>query len=383
MRTLSPVKFAALALALSALSPAAVSTLSADPLLSLGKKMSSAAEDLRGAKVAVLPFAFYDGRPSLGPSAVSERVASGILGQQKVAVVERSRTESLIRELTWQSMGVVDQAMVRQAGRVLGVEGVVTGTLIDIDGRHVEVVAHLVSAESGKVLQTATCEVKQFWKEASAMQRGAASASAPAETPPEAQSQSETPSADASAGSSAQDAPPAPPEETAVKLRQLDPIILDTRGEGGLDGQDYDLLATNWPLDVKQAGENSQVLEGYRVLKAGDAARALGIFTLAEKRFKRQPALRAVARLGLSLCHFQKGRKSQAASLAGSVAGLSEYPGISAAAHYVLGRYAENFGRHKKARGHFLDAIRATPFQTPLVKACSVRVKRLEAIFAE
>ncbi len=373
-------------------SVAAVSPLSADPIGSLAKKISSAGKDLKSAKIAVLPFPYYDGRHSLGPTAVAERIVAGVLDRKDVAVVERARTENLIRELTWQSMGAVDQQMVRQVGRVLGVEAVVAGTLIELDARHVEVVAHLVLAETGEVLMSASCELKPFWKEAKAMPKSSEPAAPEepkdAEPPsdaapaadfvpeagvPDSTQQSETP---------AQPEAAAPPQPEIARIRLQDPITLDTRGEGGLEHEDYDLLNSNWPDEVKQGGDRSQLLEGYRLLKLGDASRAIGIFTLLERRFRKQSALRGVARLGISLCQFQQGRKSAAAGLAGSVAGLTEHPAISAAARYILGRYAETFGRHRKARGHFLDAIRVSPFQTPLIKAAAARVKRLEAIFA-
>ena len=376
-------------------SAAAVSPLSADPIGSIAKKISSAAKDLKSAKIAVLPFPYYDGRHSLGPTAVSERIAAGVLDRKDVAVVERARTENLIRELTWQSLGAVDQQMVRQVGRVLGVEAVVAGTLIELDAKHVEVVAHLVLAETGEVLMSASCEVKPFWKEAKAMPKS--SEPAPQEAPQDAGPDSAAPSGESSqalvsepsqqtetpAPSAQPEAAAPPPQSEIARIRLQDPIVLDTRGEGGLEHEDYELLNSNWPDEVKQGGDRSQLLEGYRLLKLGDASRAVGIFTLLERRFRKQPASRGVARLGISLCQFQQGRKSAAAGLAGSVAGLTEHPAISAAAHYILGRYAETFGRHRKARGHFLDAIRVSPFQTPLIKAAAARVKRLEAVFAQ
>ncbi len=49
----------------------AVSPLSADPIGSLAKKISLAGKDLKSAKIAVLPFPYYDRRHSLGPTAVS------------------------------------------------------------------------------------------------------------------------------------------------------------------------------------------------------------------------------------------------------------------------------------------------------------------------
>ncbi len=371
----------------------AASLLSADPLNSLAKKIASGARDLDNSKIAVLPFPFHDGRSSQGPSFISEQLTARLAEQKKLRLAERGQLEGVLRETTLQSSGGVDQDTVRQIGRILGVEGVVTGTLIEIDERHVEVVARLINAETGEVLVNASCETRRNWKEASSSRKMEQASAAPLSVPPveeqRAASDSEiaaslpppTPVSSSTPEPVATPLAPPPAATPTPRMRVADPIVLDTRGQGGLLDEDYDLLVSNWPTEVNQGGEDAQLMEGFRLLKLRDSSRAIGVFTLLERRYRKQPILRAVAKLGVSLCLFQQGRKSAAASQAESVAGFSASPAVSAAASFVLGRYAETFGRYKKARNHYLDVLRISPFQNRLVKAASVRLGRIEKNF--
>ena len=64
-------------------------------------------------------------------------------------VIERSLLEKVLRELNLQSTGAVDEASAKEIGKILGVEAIVSGTLIDLGAKEVEVNARLIITQTG------------------------------------------------------------------------------------------------------------------------------------------------------------------------------------------------------------------------------------------
>src|SRR3990167_6845780 len=118
------------------------SNLFADALQKIAKKISSVGKDLKNKKVAVLPLPYHDGRESKVSTIVSERLITKIVEQKKLEVIERSLLE-----------------------KVLGVEAIVSGTLIDLGEEEVEINARLIQAETGKILVASSGKVDRFWKD--------------------------------------------------------------------------------------------------------------------------------------------------------------------------------------------------------------------------
>lgn len=364
-----------LAAALAAL--LAAGRLHADAFDSIAKDLSGGAKRLSRNKIAILPFPYHDGRTTQGSGVIAERLVAAFSKRKKLEVIERGMIERVLREVSFRPAGMMEQESVRQIGRVLGVEAVVIGTLIDLDEDSVEINARLVSAENGEVLEASRQDVRRMWKEAQPKRTFE-----PPPNPADAGDALSPPAPSPSADSASSGDLEAVPEELQAEplkpsLRPHSPVVLDTRGQARLGEDDYALLETLFAAEMNRAREASQLYDGLRVLRSGDSSRALGIFSLLERRYKKLPRLRALSRLGLSLCHFDQGRKGSAIGSARSVAGLEEYPSISAAAHYVLARYDEIFGRTKQARRNYLEILRISPFQTPIVKAASTRYARM------
>lgn len=355
--------------------------LRADAFDSLAKDLARGGKRLERNKIAVLPFPYHDGRSTQGSNFIAERLVAALSENKKIEVLERVQLENMLREISFQRAGTIDQESARQIGRIIGVDGLVIGTLIDVDEDTVEINARLVATESGDVVASARQDIRRMWKEVQPKRTE--------ETPPDPANAGEAlniPSAQdaASAKNAAEstaDVEQVSPELEAAPQkpqRVQAPIVLDTRGQARLTEEDYRILESNFSAELNRAREASQLYDGFRVLRTGDASRALGIFALLERRYKKQPRMRALARLGTSLCEFEMGRKGAAISGANSVAGETDYPSISAAAHFALARYAEIFGRVKEARNHYLDILRISPFQNTVVKAASERYNQLK-----
>src|SRR5690349_4308657 len=99
----------------------------ADALGSIAKSLSSGVKHLRNDKAASVPLPYYDGRESPGSSVVADRLSSKIVDIGKMELVDRARTEGVLRELGLQFAGLPNEQAARQLGHVLGVESIVTG----------------------------------------------------------------------------------------------------------------------------------------------------------------------------------------------------------------------------------------------------------------
>lgn len=354
--------------------------LRADAFDSMAKDLARGGKRLERNKIAVLPFPYHDGRSTQGSNFIAERLVAALSENKKIEVLERVQLENMLREISFQRAGAIDQESARQIGRIIGVDGLVIGTLIDVDEDTVEINARLVATETGDVVASARQDIRRMWKEIQPKRTE--------ETPPDPANAGEAlilPSGqDSAAANESASESTADVEEVSSELqapaqkpqRLQAPVVLDTRGQARLTEEDYRILESNFSAELNRAREASQLYDGFRVLRTGDASRALGIFALLERRYRKQPRMRALARLGTSLCEFEMGRKGAAISGANSVAGETDYPAISAAAHFALARYAEIFGRAKEARSHYLDILRISPFQNTVVKAASDRYAR-------
>src|SRR3989338_3388470 len=128
----------------------------ADALQKIAKKISRGSASLQNKKVAVLPFPYHDGRESKGSTIVSERLITKLVGQKKLEVIERALMEKVLKELKLQASGAIDEQSAKQIGKVLGVEAIVSGTLIDLGEKEVEINARLIKTETGQIVVAAS-----------------------------------------------------------------------------------------------------------------------------------------------------------------------------------------------------------------------------------
>lgn len=131
--------------------------------------------------VAVLPFKAVSPSDEEGAEAVSERLSTCLGGQKRVQLVERALLHTVLDEQKLQRTGMVDEARAKKLGRVIGVDAVVSGSILRAGGGKAELNARLIHAEDGRVLGTASAEVPRDW---SAPVRDLTDSPAPSAAPP-------------------------------------------------------------------------------------------------------------------------------------------------------------------------------------------------------
>ena len=150
---------------------------SADQYDYLAKKISKGTKGLTNKKVAILPFQYYDGRKSPGSTIVAEHLTTKIVERGEVQVVERTLLNKIMDEMKLEKSGVIDNESTKELGKILGVEAIITGVLIeetevdddDDDEREVidevSVNARLIKVETGDILVAAAKKIKKTWKD--------------------------------------------------------------------------------------------------------------------------------------------------------------------------------------------------------------------------
>ncbi len=150
---------------------AAIALLLADPRAHAGDFDKIAAQLANGAKahgrsrIAILPFQVIGGKGSTSGRIISERLVAPMMNGGEVEVVERAMLESVMREQQLQFSGVVDARSMKEIGKILNVDAVITGTVVALKDDRVEVNARLIDAQSAMVLIAAETKVEQDWNE--------------------------------------------------------------------------------------------------------------------------------------------------------------------------------------------------------------------------
>jgi len=137
----------------------------ADPYEDMVKKFSKSAVTLSNRKIAVIPFSYVDGRKSSAGVIISERITTQLVNQNAFEVVERAQLEKVMKELNLQSSGIMNEQTTKEIGKILGVEAIITGSLIAKKQGVVEVNARLISTETAKVIAAHTMDIPKDWME--------------------------------------------------------------------------------------------------------------------------------------------------------------------------------------------------------------------------
>jgi len=138
-------------------------TLAKDDISKIAKKLAKGASHLENKKVGILAFPYHNDRISSGSSVVSERLTTRMVNQNKLRVIERRMLRKLLEEKKLSETGVIDQKTAFEMGKVLGVDVIVTGTLIDLDDGRTEVNARLIETKTGEILAASKGYMKRTW----------------------------------------------------------------------------------------------------------------------------------------------------------------------------------------------------------------------------
>jgi TolB-like protein len=135
-----------------------------DKYETLAKEISEAGADLGNKKIAIMPFSYADGREAAKDGAnISEEITMRMIKQRKFEIIERSVLDKVMGELKLQASGMMDAASTKQLGKVLGVEAIVTGTLMEMQGGQIKVNARLIKTETAQAIGASQVTVTKDW----------------------------------------------------------------------------------------------------------------------------------------------------------------------------------------------------------------------------
>lgn len=130
----------------------------------LAKELTSAGEAVLGKKIAIIPFSYADGRAAAKDgSIVAERLTIKMINMRKFEIIERSVLDKVMAELKLQSSGMIDASSAQQLGKVLGVEAIITGTLVEMQAGQIEVNARLIKTETAQAIGASQATLRKDW----------------------------------------------------------------------------------------------------------------------------------------------------------------------------------------------------------------------------
>jgi TolB-like protein len=159
MKNVTKVLFAALLLSFAAGARAE------DKYDQLAKDLTEAGASVQGKKIAVIPFSYADNRggASKDGSIIAERLTIKMINMHKFEIIERSVLDKVMAELKLQSSGMIDASSAQQLGKVLGVEAIVTGTLVETSNGQIEVNARLIKTETAQAIGASQVTLEKNW----------------------------------------------------------------------------------------------------------------------------------------------------------------------------------------------------------------------------
>jgi len=131
----------------------------------LAKEITEAGAMVQGKKIAIIPFSYADGRTGATKdgSVISERLTIKMINMHKFEIIERSVLDKVMAELKLQSSGMIDASSAQQLGKLLGVEAIVTGTLVETSDGQIEVNARLIKTETAQAIGASQVSLQKNW----------------------------------------------------------------------------------------------------------------------------------------------------------------------------------------------------------------------------
>ncbi len=131
----------------------------------MAKDLAPGIRSLEKPKVALLAFPYHDGRESNGSSIVSERLTTQMAELKGMRIVERALIAKIMEEHHLSASGLIDPTSAKKWGKILGVDVIVTGTLIDLNNGKTEVNARALNTETGEVVAATRALVEKIWND--------------------------------------------------------------------------------------------------------------------------------------------------------------------------------------------------------------------------
>jgi TolB-like protein len=131
----------------------------------LSRSLTSTAAKQSRKRIAVMALSSETGKRTRSSAIVTERLTSEIASEPGVDVIERAKLDQILGEQNIQSQGSIDPVTVKKIGSILGADALVTGSVIDLNDKTVEVNARLVDTQNGKILKAVTKKVDKDWQD--------------------------------------------------------------------------------------------------------------------------------------------------------------------------------------------------------------------------
>lgn len=132
----------------------------ANDYTSLAEELTLDRTELRSMRIAVIPFAYADGRVRDG-QIISQRLETE-LSRMGLRVVEADLPK-VLKEQRRQASGGFAPGTIQHWGELLGAEAIITGTLVETSSGKIEVNARLLMTETAEMLGAANATLKKNW----------------------------------------------------------------------------------------------------------------------------------------------------------------------------------------------------------------------------
>ncbi|MEF3281060.1 MAG: CsgG/HfaB family protein [Elusimicrobiota bacterium] len=128
----------------------------------LAMELASYASNVK--KMAVIPFSYADNTTSTKDgSIISERLTMKLINMQRFEIIERSVLNKVLDELKLQNSGVIDPSSAKELGKVLGVDAIITGTLVPTSDGKIEVNARIIKTDTAQAIGASQVYVVKDW----------------------------------------------------------------------------------------------------------------------------------------------------------------------------------------------------------------------------
>ncbi len=134
-----------------------------DPLKKVAAELADGLSVYKDKKIAILAVPHHDSRISDGPSLVSEKIATYLVKDKRLSLIERSHIVQILGELHLSETGILDPKTTKRMGQALGADILITGTLIDLKDKKTEVNVRGLLAENGRVLSASRTVIDRTW----------------------------------------------------------------------------------------------------------------------------------------------------------------------------------------------------------------------------
>ncbi len=346
-----------------------------ESLDTIARKICGASGKMKKKQIAVLPFPYHDGAEGSDSTIIAEKLITRIVSRKKFDVVERALLEKVLAELKLQHSGAIDQETAKKLGSVLGVEALLTGTLIDLGNGHIEINARLINAETGLVLAAADEEIQRSWKEDAKLKK-------PEETAQDVQSKMAVffhPREYRDPRFYSEDG-------TARPVPQQNPnaMVLSNKKEymaAKLDGEERMVDAPNeWNRadggKIRVPAENfSRIQSAWEHLNRNDLDKTTAEFSKLCEDLNGDPRAAALAQLYLAEGYFKQGRYQDAFREAKQSMRRTGIDRVKAQATYLMARAQEEMGKFGIAAGFYRDILQNYPYESRMIRQSGQRMR--------